>query len=141
MNIAKLLALILSFQASVQAVTLKDLYRQYTKEHKTQDAAAIETKLEQLEKWGIDPNTEIRGNLDWTHSLAEKYLFHIDKGNTEDAAEIEKKIAMLNKWGIDPNTVLHQPNDGEKTLARMYAFHIDKGNTEDAADIEKKLQY
>ena len=140
MNITKLLALILSFQASVQAVSLQDLYDQHRRNRDAKAAELVAIKIQKLKKWGLSPGLHIQEKFENTCNFVDRYLFHIAKGNDKEAQDIEKKLAKLKKWEISPPTRIVKNLAQADTFADQYFFHIDKGNDKEAQDIEQILK-
>ena len=111
MKISKLLAIILSFQAAVQTVSLQEQYEQHLKNKDMNSAKSIAEKIKKLEAFGISPTTKIVEKLGQASTLEEQYVYYLNDNNNEAAERVAKEIKTKNS---EKN--LKQPQKKEERL-------------------------
>ena len=137
-NITKLLALILSFQVSVQAVTLKTL-KEFYERHRGNRNNAIEERIaetiEQILALRINPITEILGNVDDENNLEERFVHHVDHNNAEGVDRIVERIQELLESRIDiPENI-----DDANNLEERFVYYLAHNNTNDAGSVAGQI--
>jgi hypothetical protein len=121
-NITKLLALILSFQASVQAVSLQEQYDQHRARRDESATRITARKLAKIKELGIDPRTSIVEKGSPISNLSEEYVFYLVY-IPHFVDYPERKIKKLKELDIDLNTPLKKTEEGTIEEKLVYRLH------------------